>query len=167
MHSLAWVPESLSPQGLRSHILEVPSRLSSKISTELSTVFITVESPLLVFGCPSNFRVCHLSALLCPRSHTTFQDYVTTTRKVSSCTAHFCVNLTQELRSSEKWDPPLREARRQVWGALIPDWCGSALLTVGCATPGQVVMGSIRQQTEQTLENKPGSSILLWSLLEC
>ncbi|KAM7336862.1 hypothetical protein ACRRTK_002981 [Alexandromys fortis] len=44
-------------------------------------------------------------------------------------------------------------------------WEGSAY--VGSATPGLVVLGSIRKHSEQAMGSKPVSSVPPWSLLQC
>lgn len=47
---------------------------------------------------------------------------------------------------------------------LINDWCGKAPPTVGGVPPPQVVL-DVGEQAKQTMENKPITSIPLWSLL--
>lgn len=49
---------------------------------------------------------------------------------------------------------------------LINDWCGRTQPAVGSAAPGQVVLGCIRKQTEQTTESKPVSNSPPWLLLQ-
>lgn len=49
---------------------------------------------------------------------------------------------------------------------LINDWFRRAQPAVSSAAPGQVVLGWIRKQTEQTTESKPVSNTPPWPLLQ-
>lgn len=49
---------------------------------------------------------------------------------------------------------------------LINDLCGSVQPIVSGATPGQVVLGYIRNQVEQPSERKAVSNIPPWPLIE-
>lgn len=54
-----------------------------------------------------------------------------------------------------------RTCRSKPVGHILSDWCGRAQPVVGGATPGLLILASIRKQTEQTTESKPVSSTSL------
>lgn len=57
---------------------------------------------------------------------------------------------------------PIRVSCRQLCGGvfLINNWCGRIQFSVGDATPGQVVLGCIRKQTDQVRVVNQGSMFL-------
>lgn len=84
-----------------------------------------------------------------------------------------CLCQFDKLKSPGKGEPRLRNGLHQLalraclWGICwISGCCGKAQCTVhNTTTPGQVVMGCIRKQTEPTVGSEPGSCLPPWSLL--
>lgn len=58
------------------------------------------------------------------------------------------------------------EANKSVWHFMTSDWCGKAQSIGDGSAPGQLILGFIRNQVNQTMKSKPVSNILSRPLFE-
>lgn len=127
---------------------------------------LTVTSPfclVAVYIWEGNFSVFFLSRL-----HNSFGGEPTQICVLPSF-CQFDTNQSHFGRRNVNWENAPHQTGQWAslwWLFLIEGWWGRAQSAVGSVTPGLVVPGAIRRQTEQITMNKPVSSVSLRPLLQ-